>query len=187
MSDALILEALEELLAEKRAKEAAKKGKYPTAAALVMARMMKRIAVKYADLDLAREASSLHKQAISALKKKQSALSSPPETNSGEGTSTTKSEKRVIAGPSRIDGESLALSSLRTAPAGSNRGNRASAGWRGELPLTSLSAPRRFPRCSHGGSVSRSRNSEAREYPRAIAASIAFQSAFGPGTARPWP
>ena len=48
MSDALILEALEELLAEKRAKEAAKKGKYPTAAALVMARMMKRIAVKYA-------------------------------------------------------------------------------------------------------------------------------------------
>ena len=59
------------------------------------------------------------------------------------------------------------MSSLRTAPAGSNRGNRASAGWRGELPLTSLSAPRRFPRCSHGGSVSRSRNSEAREYPRA--------------------
>jgi hypothetical protein len=37
-------EANERLLAEKRAKEAAKKGKYPTVAALVMARTMKRIA-----------------------------------------------------------------------------------------------------------------------------------------------
>jgi hypothetical protein len=97
-------EALEELLAEKRAKEAAKKGKYPTAMALVMARTMKRIAVKYADLALARRANSLEKEALSALQKRQSALSNPREINSGEGTSTTKSEKRVIAGPSKIDG-----------------------------------------------------------------------------------
>jgi hypothetical protein len=97
-------EANERLLAEKRAKEAAKKGKYPTAMALVMARAMKRLAVKHADLDLARRATSLHKEALLALKKRQSALSNPREINSGEGTSTTKSEKRVIAGPSRIDG-----------------------------------------------------------------------------------
>ena len=73
-------EANERLLAEKRAEEAAKKG--TTAAALVMARMMKRIAIKYADLNLAREANSLHKEALSALKKRQSALNSQPETNS---------------------------------------------------------------------------------------------------------
>jgi hypothetical protein len=71
-------EALEELLAEKRAKEAAKKGKFPTVAALVMARMMKRIAVKYADLGLARRSKYLEKEALSALKKGQSALNNPP-------------------------------------------------------------------------------------------------------------
>jgi hypothetical protein len=95
-------EALEELLAEKRAKEAAQKGNYPTAMALVQARAMKRVAVKYADLGLARRATSLHKETLSALKKGQSALSNPREFNSGEGT--PKSEKRVVAGPSRIDG-----------------------------------------------------------------------------------
>lgn len=47
-------EANERLLAEKRAKERMQE-KYPTAAALVMARMLKRIAVKYADLGLAAE------------------------------------------------------------------------------------------------------------------------------------
>jgi hypothetical protein len=83
-------EANERLLAEKRAKEAAKKGEFPTVAALVMARMMKRIAVKYADLALARRANSLEKEALSALQKRQSALSSPLPTNSGvEGTSKT--------------------------------------------------------------------------------------------------
>jgi hypothetical protein len=99
-----LIEANEELLAEKRAKEAAKKGKYPTAAALVMARMMKRVAAKYGDLGLARRAKYLEKDALSALKNGQSALSNPREINCGEGPSTTKSEKRVIAGPSRIDG-----------------------------------------------------------------------------------
>jgi hypothetical protein len=77
--------------------------KYPTAMALVMARAMKRIAVKYADLALARRANSLEKEALSALKKGQSALSDPRDINCWEGP-PTKSEKRVIAGPSRIDG-----------------------------------------------------------------------------------
>jgi hypothetical protein len=36
-------------------------GKYPTAAAIVMARMMKRIAVKYADLGLARRANDVRR------------------------------------------------------------------------------------------------------------------------------
>jgi hypothetical protein len=95
------LEGLQELLAEKGANE--RQEKYPTAMALVMARAMKRIAVKYADLALARRANSLEKEALSALKKGQSALSNPREINCGEAPST-KCEKRVIAGPSRIDG-----------------------------------------------------------------------------------
>jgi hypothetical protein len=58
--------------------------------ALVMARMMKRVAAKYGDLGLAREANSLHKEALSALRKGQSALSNPRPTNSRrQATSTT--------------------------------------------------------------------------------------------------
>jgi hypothetical protein len=54
MSRDPMLEGLEELLAEKRAKERIQK-KYPTAAALVMARAMKRVAVKSADFDFSAE------------------------------------------------------------------------------------------------------------------------------------
>jgi hypothetical protein len=63
---------------------------YPTAMALVQARAIRRMAAKYADLDLGRRASFLHKEALSALKKRQSALSNPRPTNSGrsEGQST---------------------------------------------------------------------------------------------------
>ena len=64
--------------------------KYPTAMALVMARVMKRVAAKYGDLGLAREANSLYKEALSALRKKQSALSSPRPTNTrGQEAPTT--------------------------------------------------------------------------------------------------
>jgi hypothetical protein len=42
-----------------------------------MARTMKRIAVKSADLGLAREANSLEKRALSALRKRQSSLDDP--------------------------------------------------------------------------------------------------------------
>jgi hypothetical protein len=57
--------------------------KFPTVTALVMARVMKRVAAKYADLGLAREANSLEKEALSALKNGQSALSDPRQMNSG--------------------------------------------------------------------------------------------------------
>jgi len=50
-------------------------GALPTAVALVMARTMKRVAVKHLDLDLARRANELDKEARSALTKRQSALS----------------------------------------------------------------------------------------------------------------
>jgi hypothetical protein len=108
-------EANERLLAEKRAKEAAKKGKYPTAMALVMARTMKRIAVKYADLALARRANSLEKEALSALQKRQSALSNPrPTFTEGQGTSTTpapdpKSLKERARLPSPSEQDSMFL------------------------------------------------------------------------------
>ena len=64
-------------------------------AALVMARMMKRLAVKYADLGLAQRARYLEKEALSALKNRQSALSNPREIISvGQGTSTTTHGKK---------------------------------------------------------------------------------------------
>jgi hypothetical protein len=44
---------------------------FPTAAALIMARAMRRLAVKYGDLGLARRAKELDKRAQSALAKKQ--------------------------------------------------------------------------------------------------------------------
>jgi hypothetical protein len=90
-------EVLERLVAEKRAKE--RQEKYSTAAALVMARVMKRVAVKYADLGLARDANSLHKEALSALQK-----SNPRPMNSDGQGKSLKSDKRVVAGPSKIDG-----------------------------------------------------------------------------------
>ena len=82
MSRDPMLEGLEELLAEKRAKERMPE-KFPTVMALVMARTMKRVAAKYADFGLARRAKYLEKEALSALKNGQSALSSPLPTNSG--------------------------------------------------------------------------------------------------------
>lgn len=109
-------EALEELLAEKRAKEAAKKGTYPTAMALVIARAMKRVAVKYADLGLARRAKYLENEALSALKNGQSALSNPREINSRRrGLSTTPApdaESDYPVGSPRLQFASATLPSV---------------------------------------------------------------------------
>ena len=55
---------------------------YPTAAALVQARAMKRVAGKYGDLNLARRAKALEKDAKEALAKRQSVLSAPQKKNS---------------------------------------------------------------------------------------------------------
>jgi hypothetical protein len=53
--------------------------KFPTAVALAMARMMKRLAGKNADLDLARVAKKLHNDATASLRKRQSVLNVPPK------------------------------------------------------------------------------------------------------------
>ena len=55
---------------------------YPTAMALVMARSMKRVAGKYGDLGLARRARDLQKQAMQAIKNRQSVLSDSASTTS---------------------------------------------------------------------------------------------------------
>jgi hypothetical protein len=59
--------------------------KVPTAAALVMARTLKRVAAKFAGLGLERLANSLHKEALSALRKRQSALSNHGRSTPGKG------------------------------------------------------------------------------------------------------
>jgi hypothetical protein len=51
--------------------------KFPSAAALVMARAARRVAVKYGDFGLVKVAKELHQRADSALKKRQSVLKSP--------------------------------------------------------------------------------------------------------------
>jgi hypothetical protein len=53
--------------------------KFPTAVALAMARSMKRLAGKNADLDLARVAKKLHNDATASLRKRQSVLNVPPK------------------------------------------------------------------------------------------------------------
>ena len=82
MSRDPMLEGLEELLAGRGPRRGCRRNSRPWRRWLWRA-MMERIAIKYADLNLAREANSLHKEALSALKKRQSALNSQPETNSG--------------------------------------------------------------------------------------------------------
>ena len=74
---------------------------YPTAMALVMARAMRRVAVKYEDFGLARQARALHQKAMLAITNRQSVLGDRDE---GEIFSKEKSVKRVTAGPSKIDG-----------------------------------------------------------------------------------
>jgi hypothetical protein len=72
------IEAIEEAIQErKRAKSTSptQQGSYPTAAALVMARTMKRLARKYGDPDLARRAKELNELAQEALMNRQSNLS----------------------------------------------------------------------------------------------------------------
>jgi hypothetical protein len=78
--------------------------KYPTAAALVMARTMKRVAVKHGDLDLARRAKELDEEARSALAKRQSTLG-----NSEEGIESPSFQQK-LANP-RV-GEALSDSAL---------------------------------------------------------------------------
>lgn len=74
---------------------------YPTAMALVMARAMRRVAVKYADFGLARRARVLHQRAMLAIKNRQSALG---ESDDGAISAEERSVIRVVAGPSNIDG-----------------------------------------------------------------------------------
>jgi hypothetical protein len=52
--------------------------KFPSAAALVIARAARRVAVKYGDFGLAKAAKELRKRADSALTRRQSVLKSPP-------------------------------------------------------------------------------------------------------------
>ena len=114
------LEGLQELLTEKQAKERMQ-AKYRTAAALVMARMLKRIAVKYTDFGLARRAKYLEKEALSALKNWQSALSNPREINAGRQSATLALELEIGSGP-----VTDALRARRLA--GTGRGERETAG-----------------------------------------------------------
>lgn len=83
--------------------------------ALVMARAMRRVAVKYADFGLARQARDLHKEAMSAIEKRQSVLGDRDE---GEISPKEESVKRVVAGPSKIDG---GISRVVELPDGSGR------------------------------------------------------------------
>ena len=111
--EAMVDRHQEQALAEAADRYKAKKGSsghkspassrtaYPTASALVMARAMKRVAGKHGDLGLARRARDLLKQAMQAIKKRQSVLSDRDD----EGVSAQpKFEKRVVTGPSNIDG-----------------------------------------------------------------------------------
>ena len=87
-----------------------KEQSYPTAMALDMARSMKRVATKQADLDLARRAKQLEKAARSALKKRQSVLSTSEASNeppsaerksANKGTGDSVSEDDQFAPPER--------------------------------------------------------------------------------------
>ena len=89
--------------------------KFPTAAALVMARTLKRVAVKFADLGLARLANSLHKEALSALRNRQFSLSNSPTMKTrGQETSTTPTidpksskDRARLPTPSEMDATSI--------------------------------------------------------------------------------
>ncbi|MGO9046173.1 MAG: hypothetical protein ACLQFW_04690 [Xanthobacteraceae bacterium] len=82
--------------------------KFPTAAALVMARAFRRAGVARGDLGLVRAANSLHKEALAALKKRQSALSnseasnelpSPKRKSANRGIGDTVSDSDLFALP----------------------------------------------------------------------------------------
>ena len=89
--------------------------KFPTAAALVMARTLKRVAVKFAGLGLARLANSLHKEALSALRKRQFSVSNSPTMKTrGQETSTTPTidpkslkDRARLPTPSEMDATSI--------------------------------------------------------------------------------
>jgi hypothetical protein len=57
--------------------------KFPSAAALVMARAARRVAVKYGDFGLAKAAKELHERADAALTKRQSVLKARPPRSEG--------------------------------------------------------------------------------------------------------
>lgn len=52
--------------------------RFPSAAALVLARAANRVALKHADFGLARAAKQLRLQAMAAIKRRESVLSVPP-------------------------------------------------------------------------------------------------------------
>lgn len=89
--------------------------KVPTAAALVMAQTLKRVAVKFAGLGLARLANSIHKEALSAIRKRQFSVSNSPTRKIwGQETSTTPTidpkslkDRARLPTPSEMDATSI--------------------------------------------------------------------------------
>ena len=80
------LEAMQEAVKILKARKGVSRGKgsgiitnqkFPTAAALVMARAASRLAAKHGDLALARVAKALNKEALDALRKRHSVLGGP--------------------------------------------------------------------------------------------------------------
>jgi hypothetical protein len=91
ISDRILAQGLKELLAERRMSEGRNQKRFPTVAALVMARAAKRVARKYGELGLARAAKDLEKRAMSSLKMRLSFLinesrqhSWSPEASTGD-------------------------------------------------------------------------------------------------------